>query len=1115
MAFSYTINIYEKALTTTIYPDMLAETFKLDESLDSSVITIPRSTRKTPFKRFSRVNIVKTDGYSNSITTDWLIYSTKVDIGAKGTSNTYNHTLAMIEPTKWLEKFIIGTKTFTQPLGGTQITLDEAVDQIIALTPFLPKILQQDTRLIELDSTFRSKIEDFKLPQIFFDKKNAREIFIGLFKVVNAIPRIYYDLTEQPHWKLKGDFINQRQLKFSTDFEAIDYNSSASGDNFAQKAQMFHENTVPENFDKNTPNVFANSITEYITFRSDEIIVGEDNMKLILAHKLKEFVSLEIFSQKASPELDEDIDLTDYVYNKNVYDLLRCDILDVVEDDIYDKAKSNSVYWQYGNNSIDGFNSTFNLFDTGLPLDNILDDVEYTTSFTNDINSYTFKVTYIPLIQNMRSEQYRVDRDRYELTSDMFDNMSSIQLNPSERINDLYDLTSNLYGQIQRIGVDTVSFSRKHYNIATYDPDTNTGGIYSLGDYTEDNFFITKVEVLYYRSFAIARYEASRDWNRLAQFIQLDKEFRPYEISLTKTDFNLKRDITIPLKYVIIGTENTEEDLDTQTVALKYNFLNTFRNSSVSSFDGLPYSAASLQINRESSYNLNETAVYKPLMVVAEKNVIKFKLDFDDTKSAGKKNTVETEKWTKKIKQVLVPYTLDDGTFRYCKLHLFKNYWGELEDSNDIITANIMLSIQANAFPEITLHDDEDTRMVIALNTNPELGFPVFLEAYVYDTYADFPATPSVGNYLELATNQFYYIVSGSSTYTLIGTAWLIERTPDFSTERYEVYKDQSEILGVEMPIPILTADDSNDTLIIGDMLSRKNFLITGINEALYYQTSATRYSKSNTKNVGIDYSGRVLLSMDTSDSKINVPSDVYSYNNFSIVDSDGNLFIAVNQFGLDGIKVVVDTLDFNFIDETELFTLFKEAFIELDISLSAYATGYIQRFNNDFVLEVEGSGHLSKVFNGDVELLLAMSVSGSGHAIKTFYDDAVVDINYFINATGHILKTAHGEVDLTIGLNVLGTGHHVKSLKGDAEKVVIEYGVTAIGHKGIIAWVESTLTYWNAQDTSNRSQCINTSTWPDVDPTLDVEDYAQGFAMKVSDGALPATWAYWVAGVV
>ena len=314
--------------------------------------------------------------------------------------------------------------------------------------------------------------------------------------------------------------------------------------------------------------------------------------------------------------------------------------------------------------------------------------------------------------------------------------------------------------------------------------------------------------------------------------------------------------------------------------------------------------------------------------------------------------------------------------------------------------------------------------------------------------------------------------------------------------------KDVNDILAITHEIVIVAED--ND-IIIPNGFAKFNNLVRYYNETpeieLYSNTEP--YTVFDKYAKGTITTGNITLTT----SQIEVATLLGAPIKYWAIVHDGEIILAANN-DTQYVKYLFNKkrIHLGYIFSTD---------IELDINLDVSGSGYIQRFNNDFVLEVEGSGHLSKVFNGDVELLLAMSVSGSGHAIKTFYDDAVVDINYFINATGHILKTAHGEVDLTIGLNVLGTGHHVKSLKGDAEKVVIEYEVSAIGHKGIIAWVESTLTYWNAQDTSNRSQCINTSTWPDVDPTLDVEDYAQGFAMKVSDGALPATWAYWVAGVV
>ena len=118
MAFNYTVTIYEKDLTTTVKPDMLAETIKLDESLDSAVMTIPRLNRKEAFKRFSRVRLSVAGSDGSGKNTDYLIYSTKRELGQKGTNKKYNHTLALIEPIKWLEKFIVGSLTFTQRIGS-------------------------------------------------------------------------------------------------------------------------------------------------------------------------------------------------------------------------------------------------------------------------------------------------------------------------------------------------------------------------------------------------------------------------------------------------------------------------------------------------------------------------------------------------------------------------------------------------------------------------------------------------------------------------------------------------------------------------------------------------------------------------------------------------------------------------------------------------------------------------------------------------------------------------------------------------------------------------------------------------------------------------------------
>ena len=154
--FTYNIKIYERNRTTIVKVDGLSYTLKLDESLDSGVLTIPRSTRRDKFNRFSRVEISIND--SNEIKkTTWLIYTTKVEIDNR-LYKTYNHTIGLIEPTKWLEKFVVGTLTFTQPLTGTQKTLYDYIERVRQIVPLVPRTRVFSTRLFKLDPDFIEKI---------------------------------------------------------------------------------------------------------------------------------------------------------------------------------------------------------------------------------------------------------------------------------------------------------------------------------------------------------------------------------------------------------------------------------------------------------------------------------------------------------------------------------------------------------------------------------------------------------------------------------------------------------------------------------------------------------------------------------------------------------------------------------------------------------------------------------------------------------------------------------------------------------------------------------------------------------------------------------------------
>ena len=380
-------------------------------------------------------------------------------------------------------------------------------------------------------------------------------MLVELFKVVNAIPRLYYN----NGWWLTGDFINQKQLPIEIGDGDIDYIQEASGENFGQSAEIFHENTIP------TDNViYEGSVTDYITFRNNDVILGDNDLRLVLSQPIGELKNLSIYAFTNVPLNDNmaEISLNDYVFEKKVYDTLE-----------FDNGKGSqgySVYWTYKSNEILGFSESFGAIFQQIAADRIYADLYgESVSLIDSSNWKTmlFKVEYVPYYETMRSIQYRENFEPYALKPEMLDEYSGIIINPSERINELYDLTENVYGQIQRIGVDTVSTSKKHYAFS---------GVYNVGDYTLDGYYVTKVEIIPYTTYLIARYELSKNWNRISQFVQIDREFRPYEVSLSKSAFTLKRDILLPLAFVELSTESiVDSSLDYDE--LRKRFLETLK----------------------------------------------------------------------------------------------------------------------------------------------------------------------------------------------------------------------------------------------------------------------------------------------------------------------------------------------------------------------------------------------------------------------------------------------------------------------------------------------------------------------------------------------------------
>lgn len=897
--FSYTITIYESTGSSVLKIDSLSETLKIDEALDSAVLTIPRSTRKENYGRFAPLHIVVSDG-TNSVDRWYVTYQTRSELESFGSTPRYTHTLALIEPTKLLEKYIAGTLTFTQPLGGTQKTMKDVLDRIITLTPFVKYSEVSNTRVLTLDSTFGTYMARVKAPQIYLDKKNLREALIESLKYVNAIPRLTYNGTT---WHLTGDFINNRHINITVENGIMDYLNEASGDEFAKKVDIFHENTIPTE-DETATSVYANSISEVITVRDyQNLIIGTDSFQLQLTNKAYKVLSVScVYGHNASTLYE--LDLTDYFPVKEVYNTYELQN----SATNYRGSKRCSGYWTYGIDMLEGIDTSYGWFGIDLPLNNIISDailLQYSDTVSFDYASskdkISFQVEYIPYIETDRSEQYREDTTDFDLSSNFDYDETSIIINPSERINSSYQLTKNAFGQIQRIGVNTVAFSLKHKTLEPYNGSNN--GIYSQGDYTNDGYFVTKIELIYATTYVIARYEMSKNFNRYAQFVNIPKEFRPYEVTLTKSDYTLKRDVIMRMKFIELSSTSSVFHSSSNLVT---SFMNTFRSTTFTS----PLSLALIK-KSTTGVSYNNEAVLMPLILIAEKNTLKFKVDFSDTKLAGKKVITSSNN-----EQKQVSYTYDDGTIDHIKVELYRQYWNRLS----VVYADYdeyakTLAELGNQFPYV----DTTKNIIIDGSVGTYTGEKI-ITAHVYNYASEFPTT---GNdtefYVALDTNRAYEWLDFLSNYELIGNAIAMASTSSsFSLDDYEILKDKSEILGLEATLPILPKVTELNRFIIGDMLSKDNVLIKArtTGKTLYWQVSSSRYTKANTENTG---SVTVFSTLNTStiiNNYIDIPSTVYAYDNFALTDVNGNLYFAVNQRNLDGTKTTVSRIYFNFVDE-------------------------------------------------------------------------------------------------------------------------------------------------------------------------------------------------------
>lgn len=857
----------------------------------------------------------------------------------------YEHTFSIIEPIKELEKYMVDDITFTQPLNETQsrYSIADVIKRIRAITPLETYDQLESTRLFEISSTINNLT--MNAPQFTLKGNNLLQSIIEVLKYVNGFPKINsYATNKLPILDL--DYLNSisgtkviKNITGETNQNNLEY--------FGNKLDMAVENATTNRTVIYPPN------PNYATLTTKQTIMSTNDLSLILPDKIYAIkkLSMHIIYNEKKPELwsphltYQDFDLTDFLYEKDAFDLLPLQQSGV-------PSKYGSLYYEKGTNVINNFGISFpvlwGLFSTTtleFIMNNNIPNLVVTMpngqkrtfapmSPNSDLaldGSYGFKVEYWPYV-NQRINVYKQD-----LT---YNNNYAIYANQSGVALDMERLGNNAQGMINRMGM---SDNRQEKVIKNY------SDVFHLGEKNNDEIVtvvennIESPEII--RSLATS----NKNFNRLSQYVGVDRDFRQYEIPFGAT---INRNL-IYNEFCILTFDNYDGDrsslwkdsaIENFSKMFAYNYY-TYGNYTIR---GIVFSPQA--ISDQAKIHTPKKYFYKSIVKSGYSNSSIFYFSFSDATIAYyEPGTPTSENIFDQLLTIMKPvrYTyfnednqedLLNGSLEAMSLSFYDN-----DPINALIPGVMILSAAnsadaiaqyINRFPATSPYvyfqlstdwtdssgsDWEYIGIRIASYPLPNksadaeiLGFTKeFVLSDIMNQSTLFGQVDPINDKFSTYYSQYPMIKNQNETNPIL---WL--KTSEGYIKDLYILKDPTESISMTYQLHFIS-DNSN--IVVGNYLGKKNPFVVARNTLiatelnLYVYRSASQYGKTDQYAKGerlpMPYLG---FNVSNVSNKINIlcQASLSGYNSWSIADENGNLYFAVNR---DNNGILKNNINFYF----------------------------------------------------------------------------------------------------------------------------------------------------------------------------------------------------------
>ena len=480
-----------------------------------------------------------------------------------------------------------------------------------------------------IDENYIDELSNTTVIENFYNQKNLWEIMLEVGNYIHAIPELKFGSNDR--FMITFNRLGRTDEKVDNG-TAISIFNSRSVEDYICATSSYIENMVQ----------LGGYIEEWVAPKTTNelLLVSNDTGEILTSKPIIEL--LKVIVRKNST--GETADLTDYIYEENVYKTLSIDYGVVPNRGI-------ALYYKLGTNIITGGDYQLPQKTTNAYSDYAIKKAIY-SAFNgypvypsppavgnwNDlkINDYSFFVQYRTK-DSVRQNHIRPDLRKYLLNTrwDRYPEHNQFN-NQTDVVIDSVKFGNQVFGKLIRTGNNSYDIYEWHDSWATV---KHKGELYSIFGTL---YYVAKVTHTIYHSYIISKVSYSKDYNELSKIIGIPSEPRFYEISEQSL---IWREFAIN-DLLLLTDEEVDIDYGSNYV---FNFDHLADLIAGEGTDFAKYAITVFKGDKDANkydQTVGQSDLYieviNPINAYSSENTLTYEYDMADNYSAGDK-VVETE----------------------------------------------------------------------------------------------------------------------------------------------------------------------------------------------------------------------------------------------------------------------------------------------------------------------------------------------------------------------------------------------------------------------------------------------------------------------------------------